>query len=102
MSASIPCPHCKSRAQVRSSRGVTPTYRQLHLVCRNIECGHTFGADITVTHTISPSACPDPAIELRQVSSRKPANDNRDPGVSPAIIAANDDDDLAEAIGIGI
>lgn len=102
MSASIACPHCKGRAQVRSSRWITELYRQLYLVCRNVECGHTFGADITVTHTISPSACPDPSIELRQVSCRKPANDNRGPGVSPAVVAANDDDDLGEAVGIGI
>ena len=103
MSASIACPDCTSRAQVRTSRAITPTYRQLHLRCSNDDCGHTFAAELTITHTISPSACPDPSIDLRQAPPRRRAdNDNRGPGVSLApAAAANDDDALPEAFGFG-
>lgn len=92
MSATIKCPHCREAAAVRTSRAVTRTYRQLHLQCRNTSCGHTFGAELTITHTISPSACPDPEIHLRQAAQRRSAdNDNRG-GPEVPLVAANDVD----------
>lgn len=108
MSATTACPHCKNDARVRSSRALTPTYRQLYLQCGNVTCGHTFAAELTITHTISPSACPDPTIELRQAPPRRrAANDNvvANAAVSgpevPPIRAANDDDPLGEAVATG-
>ncbi len=59
---SIRCPHCKSKATTRSSREITPIYREVYLACQNILCGHTYKAAISVVSTISPSAIPDPAI----------------------------------------
>jgi len=118
----VGCPHCKSAARVRSSKHVTALVRQLYLRCTNDDCGHVFGADITITHTISPSARPDPEVHLRQSAPRRPVNDN--PGSAPAPAyddsandnpvndntggrevpprtAANDDDGLSEAVPVG-
>lgn len=81
----IACPHCGGAARIRTSRALSPTYRQLSVGCIDPECGHTFGAELTITHTISPAARPNPNISLRQVPPRRrPANDDQ-----PA--AANDE-----------
>ena len=99
------CPHCRSTVRVRSSRPITPTYRQMHLVCSDETCGATFGAEITITHALSPSARPDPTVHLRQAATRRrpappvPANDTDrrlacGPGAPPCPTAkpANDED----------
>jgi hypothetical protein len=65
----IACPHCGQATGVRNSRSMTPLVRQLQLQCVNPECGATFGADLSITHQISPSAIPNPAIMLRKVSA---------------------------------
>lgn len=97
----IACPHCDSASRTRSSRTISPTYRQAIAACTNAECGFTFGIGVEITHAISPSATPNPAIQLRQSPPRhrRPANDThpfaandgavRGPEVPP--IAANDD-----------
>jgi hypothetical protein len=117
----VACPHCKEAARVRSSKQVTPLIRQLYLRCTNDDCGHVFGGDITITHTISPSACPDAEIMLRQVPPRRAAAINDNPPLPATVVAndnpatdqpdrgpevplrhaANDDDGLAEAVSIG-
>ena len=75
MSASIDCPHCGAPASVRTSRPLTKLVRQIYLACSQLSCGHTFAAQLEITHSISPSACPDPDIHLRQNTPRFPAND---------------------------
>jgi hypothetical protein len=87
---------------------VVPTLKQLQLQCLNVECGHTAGVDIIMTHTIVPSARPNPSVQLRMAPPRPrltPANDDgpfgaRAPEVAP-IQAANDDDSHGEAVAIG-
>ncbi|WP_299307830.1 ogr/Delta-like zinc finger family protein [uncultured Croceicoccus sp.] len=102
MSVSIACPHCSSRATVRTSRAVTPLYRQLNIACRNAECGHTFAADMTITHTISPSAIPDPEIHLRTSTfARRAVNDNPAGREVPVAAPANDDDRNPDAVPVG-
>lgn len=78
----INCPHCETRAIVRSSQQMLPTYRELRLRCDNDACGHTFVADLTITRTIVPSKMPNPAIHLPR-AKLAPANDDMP-------IAAND------------
>lgn len=82
----ICCPHCDGPARIRTSRSLSPLYRQLNCQCCSPECGHTFGADLTITHTISPSAQPNPAIVLRISPPRRriAANDDDGPPLSPA------------------
>lgn len=73
------CPHCGTPAIARTSRAVTPIYREIHFRCDNIECGHTFAAALSILRTISPSACPNPAIHLPMSKPRRPqppANDD--------------------------
>jgi len=94
----LKCPHCHSRTKVRSSREVTSTCRTMNLVCSDETCGATFGADITITHGISPSARPDPSVRLRQAppyrrqdppTAPKPANDTE---TRPTEEPANDEE----------
>ena len=80
---SICCPHCDGLAQVRTSKSVTRLVRESYLQCRNVECGHTFVAQMVIVRTLSPSAAPRadvhipmaPAPDLRR---RRPAAANDD------------------------
>lgn len=58
------CPHCKVWAHVRSSVQITPLLREKYLVCTNAACGHAFAAATEINRTLSPSAIPDPSIQL--------------------------------------
>lgn len=60
----MPCPHCKQQALIRTSAQMSPLLRELRYVCRNDECGHTFVAYAEISYTLSPSAMPDPSINL--------------------------------------
>lgn len=60
----IRCPHCGSRARIRSSRSLSPLYREQTYQCLNIECGHIYVAGIEVLRTVSPSAQPNPSIDI--------------------------------------
>jgi hypothetical protein len=105
----VTCPHCEAAAHVRSSRAVTDMVRQLFYACTNFECGCTFGAQLEITHQISPSARPNPAVMLRTAPPRhrigaRPANDNRvaanDAGglEVPPILPANDQESERQAL----
>lgn len=74
------CPHCGDHLATRSSRSVTPLFKQKVLQCRNPACGATFGASLGITHQISPSGCPDPSVDLPFAAPRarrKHANDDQ-------------------------
>lgn len=58
------CPHCRTPGDRRSSREVTSTFREIYYVCRNPVCGHSWKASLTYDYGLSPSAIPDPAIDL--------------------------------------
>lgn len=66
----ISCPHCGGPTAIRNSKTHDRLYRQIYYGCLDFECGHTFSADLLITHTISPSACPDPDVKLRTVPPR--------------------------------
>ncbi len=72
----INCPHCGARSIVRSSEQVTPIVRELRMACDNLECGHTFVAQLTVIRTVRPSARPNPQIYLPTGDWTPPANDD--------------------------
>ena len=61
---SISCPHCGADTTIRSSRAMSSLSRQQYLQCSNVECSHTFVATTEVTHTIVPSALPNPKVQL--------------------------------------
>lgn len=97
----IACPHCGLATGIRHSRSMTPLVRQMQLQCVNAQCGATFGADLTITHQISPSAMPNAAIMLRTTPPRKVANDDFPPAANdqsgPEVPRAANDD---QAVGV--
>ena len=60
----MPCPHCHGPARVRTSELPHPLMKKLTYQCQNVACGHTFVGHLEITHTLSPSATPNPAIDL--------------------------------------
>ena len=60
----FPCPHCKASSEIRTSRMVSATMRESIYQCTNVECGHTFIVDAEASRTLSPSATPDPTVNI--------------------------------------
>lgn len=60
----IRCPHCGHAIRVRNSIGMHPLFRSMYLQCTNVNCGATYRGQLEITHTMSPSACPNPDIHL--------------------------------------
>jgi Ogr/Delta-like zinc finger len=58
------CPYCNSSSTIRHSEQVTETVRNIYAACRNLDCGHTWKAQLSFVHTISPSAVPRPDLHL--------------------------------------
>ena len=58
------CPHCNSRAQIRTSHQLTPTMREVYFLCANLICGHSWVAHIEAVRTIAPSGVPNPRVNL--------------------------------------
>ncbi|VVE12338.1 transcriptional regulator [Pandoraea morbifera] len=56
------CPHCDSRAHIRSSRPLSRVTRELYCQCTKLECGHTFMSLVEVVRTLSPSSTPNPDV----------------------------------------
>lgn len=86
----VSCPHCKGKATIRGSREIAPLMRDIYYRCRDdLSCGHVFVAQLVISHTITPSARPNPSIVLPSYvvpqAKPKPANEN-------APIPANDQD----------
>lgn len=71
----IDCPHCGGPAGARTSKLVTPLFKEIRYQCENIDgeepCGHTFVASLTIERTINPSATPNPRIQLPIGATRK-------------------------------
>lgn len=69
------CPHCGGLAKMRTTRAITPLFRELRFQCTNVDgdaaCGHTFVGSLTIERTIVPSACPNPRIKLPIATPRK-------------------------------
>lgn len=58
------CPHCGTQSVVRTSEQITPTFSRLYVQCPDIECGHAWRVDAASNITISPSAKPNPRIQM--------------------------------------
>ncbi|MBP7545145.1 MAG: ogr/Delta-like zinc finger family protein [Acidovorax sp.] len=58
------CPHCDSPCVIRSSEHMSMLTRQSFYCCVNAECGHTFVALTEIVRTLSPSATPNPSVNL--------------------------------------
>ncbi|GGY12760.1 transcriptional regulator [Massilia dura] len=64
MRFSIDCPHCDTRAIARSSHKLSDTMREITFACPNVECGHTFVANLEAVRTLSPSGMPKNGLNL--------------------------------------
>lgn len=60
----LPCPHCQCPSVIRTSDQMSRLTRQYMFCCVNAECGHTFVGMLEISHTLSPSATPDPSVNL--------------------------------------
>ncbi|RKU01807.1 transcriptional regulator [Burkholderia sp. Nafp2/4-1b] len=58
------CPHCRTRANARSSRELSLTLREVTYQCTNVDCGHTYIVNMEFARTLSPSATPNLALKL--------------------------------------
>lgn len=58
------CPHCKEPSFIRTSAQMTVLTRESTHICTNPECGCTFVALTEVVRVLSPSATPDPSVNL--------------------------------------
>ena len=58
------CPHCGTQSVVRTSQIMSRTLAFLYVQCRNIECGHSWRVDAEARMTLSPSALPNPNVEM--------------------------------------
>ena len=58
------CPHCRAPGSVRSSGEEAPTLRIIYFGCNNPACGHTWRASLMYDFGLSPSAIPNPALDL--------------------------------------
>lgn len=58
------CPACGSSCIVRSSKQVTPTYREAYLNCVNDECGWRGKGHAACDSTLSPSLIDNPQERL--------------------------------------
>lgn len=80
----LACPHCGGQLSTRSSTLIAPTCRDLYLQCLNPLCSASFTGQLIIVGQISPSAVPNPAVQLRSVPPRRPAAFERtDPGTGP-------------------
>ncbi|WP_218240463.1 ogr/Delta-like zinc finger family protein [Comamonas fluminis] len=60
----LECPHCEHPCVIRTSRRMSKLTREYAYCCTNYECGHTFVASMEIQRTVSPSATPDPSVDL--------------------------------------
>ncbi|UPF05918.1 ogr/Delta-like zinc finger family protein [Pseudomonas mosselii] len=58
------CPHCSSRMRIRTSEGTHIFLRVAYLQCVNEACGWSVRAQFEMTHEMSPSGMPNPAVQL--------------------------------------
>lgn len=58
------CPHCSTKARIRTSRDVSEISRETYFQCTNIECGHTWKSISTAILTIVPSQIPNPKVHI--------------------------------------
>jgi hypothetical protein len=62
------CPHCESLCKARTTREVTPLFREIRFQCTNIDgdepCGHSFVSSLVIERTIVASARPNPRIRI--------------------------------------
>lgn len=63
------CPHCRGPLRIRTSVGVHIFMRVAYIQCRTEGCSGSFRGEFVITHEMSPSGMPNPAIALPKADS---------------------------------
>lgn len=63
------CPDCQHGVRVRNSSQEHALLRVGYLQCTNVACGATWRVAMEITHRMSPSAVPNPEIDLPMADS---------------------------------
>lgn len=58
------CPHCDTRAKVRTSRSFEPLSKELRYVCENGDCLHSFVVEMKIVKTIHQSLSPRAGVDI--------------------------------------
>lgn len=61
------CPHCGSRLKQTNSRQEHDLFRVAYFYCENVFCGFTARGEFAITHEVSPSAIPNPEVNLKNL-----------------------------------
>ncbi|WP_025822481.1 ogr/Delta-like zinc finger family protein [Shewanella marina] len=67
------CTVCGNRAHINKSNRLSLGYADLYCSCTEPECGHTFVANLTFSHTLSPSAKTTTALVSELAKALSPA-----------------------------
>lgn len=74
------CPHCSSKASIKTSKKITAITREIYFQCSNFECGHTWAALLSAVRTIVPSRIPNPDVHIPQSSRYEPMTETSPSG----------------------
>lgn len=61
----IKCPDCGSPMPIRSSRTVSPLFKELRMQCSNLDCSGSYIGSVTIDRAIVRSATPNARVKLR-------------------------------------
>ncbi|WP_259649457.1 ogr/Delta-like zinc finger family protein [Shewanella sp. MBTL60-007] len=66
------CPDCGSKARIGKSNRLSLAHADLYCSCTDPECGHTFVANLSFSHTLSPSSRTSSALVTELVKAMNP------------------------------
>ncbi|GIU12980.1 hypothetical protein TUM3792_02120 [Shewanella sp. MBTL60-007] len=68
----VMCPDCGSKARIGKSNRLSLAHADLYCSCTDPECGHTFVANLSFSHTLSPSSRTSSALVTELVKAMNP------------------------------
>lgn len=68
------CSECGSKAIIGKTNRLSLAHADLYCSCSNPECGHTFVANLSYSHTLSPSAKSSTQLVRQLIGSMSPSN----------------------------
>ncbi|WP_227369855.1 ogr/Delta-like zinc finger family protein [Halomonas sp. M20] len=58
------CPHCGDKTRIRTTKTLSPIYREAYVQCTAPECGWSGKARVEIAETFNPSRQPNPDVRL--------------------------------------
>lgn len=59
------CPHCGEPTRIRTTKTLSPIYREAYVQCTKPECGWSGKARVEIAETFNPSRQPNPDVRLQ-------------------------------------